>query len=288
MFESIWDNDAALEFFAANDYPNNYNDGLYAYLSDVYPIHVGGRTLPDLLSRYRKEYGDTFNMAILGKSGVASYFVAVAATFTNAVPTAGVGSTIVLTSAGAHGLTSAVAVGQRIYISAGTNWTLGFYTITAIDVDTTGVAITITGTFSASLGNATVAPVATEVPLLTVAVPILQANSMIRADISTYATDTSAATKIHRVKLNTTNLSGITLTTLPNSRRVTVIHNTGATNAQVSGITSTTIAGEGSGAAAAPTGAVDTSVATTITATLAMSIPNIIGGVSRYIVEVFK
>lgn len=288
MFPSIWNNDEALAFFADNNYQNNYNDGLYAYLQDVYPAHIGGRSLPDLLKRYLKEYGDTFNMAIAGKSAVASYYVAVAATFTNAVPTAGVGSTIVLTSAGAHGLTSAVAVGQRIYISAGTGWTVGFYTITAIDLDTTGVAITITGTFSASLGNATVTPVFTEVPMYSVTLPILQANSMIRVDNTTYSSDTSASTKIHRTKLSTTTFTALTLSTTPHNRRVTIIQNAGATNIQVGGVASTANTGEGNVAVAPSTGTVDTSVATTITQTCSLGIANIVGGITRYAIEVFK
>jgi len=49
-----------------------------------------------------------------------------------------------LNSAGAHGLTAAVAVGQDVYVtwSGGTGET-GFYEVTGLDADTTGTAVTI-------------------------------------------------------------------------------------------------------------------------------------------------
>ena len=77
-----------------------------------------------------------------------------------------------LNSAGAHGLTAAVAVGEDIYVT----WTSGtgvngFYEITALDADTTGVAITIDLAYVTGLGTPTVAVANTEVTLASVTVP---------------------------------------------------------------------------------------------------------------------
>lgn len=284
---TIWNNDYARAFFKDHGYPEQYNDGLLAYLRDTYPF-AGGQTLPDLLARYLNEYGDTFNMIIAGKSAVAQTVIAPAATFTSTTPTDGGSGTIVLTSAGAHGLTSAVAVGQQIYISAGTGWTSGFYPITAIDSDTTGVAVTITGTFDVGMGSPTIALVDTEVPLASIAIPALLDNSVIRVDTTSTSSDTSSATKRLRVKLESTAFTNIALSTAPNNRRITIIHNRGATNSQVAGISATTGGGEGSVAGNPPTGTVDTSVATTLYITMELNTANVPAGINRYLIEVFK
>lgn len=77
-----------------------------------------------------------------------------------------------LVSAGAHGLTAAVAVGASVYVTwaAGTGVN-GFYEITALDTDTTGVKITINRPFVAGLGTPTVAVANTVVTLASVTVP---------------------------------------------------------------------------------------------------------------------
>lgn len=77
-----------------------------------------------------------------------------------------------LASAGAHGLTAAVAVGEDIYVTWATGTGVnGFYEVTALDADTTGVAITINLTFASGLGTPTVAVADTEVTVATVTVP---------------------------------------------------------------------------------------------------------------------
>lgn len=77
-----------------------------------------------------------------------------------------------LASAGAHGLTAAVAVGEDIYVTWATGTGInGFYEVTALDADTTGVAITINLTFASGLGTPTVAVANTEVTVATVTVP---------------------------------------------------------------------------------------------------------------------
>lgn len=287
-FLNINSNDDAIAFFRENGYPTTYNDGLLAYLRDVYPIPDGGRTLPDLLSRYLRDYGETFNMIIAGKSAVAQSIIEPAATFITTTPTDSGTGTTVLTSAGTHGLTSAVAVGHPIYISDGTNWIPGFYTITAIDLDTTGVAITINYPFSVSLGTPTIALANTLVVLGTVSIPALEANSLIRVDTTFTSPDTSATNKSVRVRLESTSFYANGLTTLPNNGRVTVIQNRGATNSQIARVASNGAAGEGNSATVPTTGSVDTSVETIMTFTAQPATANIPIVLERYFVEVFK
>jgi len=82
-------------------------------------------------------------------------FVAAADTFTTLTYEDDSGS-VKLVSAGAHGLTTAVSVGASIYVEwddAGVN---GFYEITALDSDTTGVEITIEYAYDTGFGTPTV------------------------------------------------------------------------------------------------------------------------------------
>lgn len=68
------------------------------------------------------------------------------------------GGNVRLTSAGAHGLTAAIAVGASVY----TTWTggtgvTGLYEVTALDTDTTGVAVTIDLPYVSSTVTITIA-----------------------------------------------------------------------------------------------------------------------------------
>ena len=77
-----------------------------------------------------------------------------------------------LVSAGAHGLTAAVAVGASVYVTwASGTGVNGFYEMTALDADTTGVKITINLPFVSGLGTPTVAVANTVVTLASVTVP---------------------------------------------------------------------------------------------------------------------
>jgi hypothetical protein len=77
-----------------------------------------------------------------------------------------------LVSAGAHGLTAAVAVGASVYVTWATGTGVnGFYTVTALDTDTTGLKITINLPFRSGLGTPTVAVANTVVTLASVTVP---------------------------------------------------------------------------------------------------------------------
>ena len=283
MFPSIWNNDDAKAFFREHGYPyESYNDGLLSYLRDIY--NTTGSILPDLLKRHLNEYGDTFAMGVLAKSASQLLLINPAATFT-AVSVSDNGSGLVrLTSAGVHGLTTSPAVGANIYVSAGTGWTVGFYEVVTV-VDTTKIDIQLA--YDAGLGTPTIALVNTEVTLVSSTIPALLANSVIRTDVTTSSADTSAATKIIRVRLNTTEFSAITLSTSPNNRRVTIIHNRNSTGSQVAGISLTTASGEGSLGSSPPTGSVDTSVSTTLNITMQINTANIAAGINRYFIELF-
>jgi hypothetical protein len=63
-----------------------------------------------------------------------------------------------LNSAGAHGLTAAVAVGENVYVTwTGGTGVTGLYPVTALDVDTTGTAVTIDLAYKSSTVTITIA-----------------------------------------------------------------------------------------------------------------------------------
>jgi hypothetical protein len=77
-----------------------------------------------------------------------------------------------LVSAGAHGLTAAIAVGASVYVTWATGTGVnGLYAVTALDADTTGVKITINYPYVLGLGTPTVAVADTVVTLASVTVP---------------------------------------------------------------------------------------------------------------------
>lgn len=94
-----------------------------------------------------------------------------AATFTTLTYSDNAGS-VQLDSAGAHGLTAAVSVGASVYVTWATGDGVdGFYEVTALDADTTGVAITIDLAYVTGLGTPTVAVAGDVVTLASVIVP---------------------------------------------------------------------------------------------------------------------
>ena len=77
-----------------------------------------------------------------------------------------------LVSAGAHGLTAAIAVGASVYVTWATGTGVnGLYAVTALDADTTGVKITINYAYVLGLGTPTVAVANTAVTLASVTIP---------------------------------------------------------------------------------------------------------------------
>lgn len=285
---SIFNNDYAKEWFRDNGYPYQcYNDGMLAWLRDVYV--TTGSTLPDLLARYLKDYGDDFNMIIAGKSAVSISLVEPAATFTAVTPSsASGGADTLLTSAGVHGLTSAVSVGANIYISAGTGWTVGLHKITAIAVDTTGTTIQIDTPYDAGMGTPTISLVNTEAVFASIVIPPLLPNSFIRISISTSHSDTTATSKVIRVKLGSTSFSSVTVTSQPNNSKVFWIANRGSTSSQINNFPLNASIGQGNTAAAYTTGTEDTSIASTLTIVSLPGAENIVAKLESYFIEVFK
>ena len=112
----------------------------------------------------------SFPDLVLGSLEIVS-LVQPAATFV-ALTYSDDGGLVQLDSAGAHGLTAAVAVGESVFVTWATGTGVdGFYEITGLDTDTTGVAITIDLPFVAGLGTPTVAVANTAVTLASVTVP---------------------------------------------------------------------------------------------------------------------
>lgn len=209
--------------------------------------------------------GGLSSVRVLGKSAEPITLIQPAATFTAVTPTDGGGGTIVLTSAGAHGLTAARAVGSAIYISGGTGWTAGFYPVTAVDLDTTGVAVTVTGTFDGGMGSPTIALANTEVTMAAIGIPPLSANSMLEYIASWgYTNSANAKTLRSRFGGNQVTSGGPTTTASFSLRKVII--NRGTTNSQ---LIATALADGSLGSTTASYGAlsVDTSVATQLTLT---------------------
>ena len=110
--------------------------------------------------------------------------IAPASTFTSVTATsANSGTDIQLASAGVHGLTTSPAVGCKIYVSAGTNWTAGFYTIKSITNTTT---LVLEESWVASMGSPTIvlADNATEMPVIAVSIPPMLERSAIKIEIA--------------------------------------------------------------------------------------------------------
>lgn len=113
--------------------------------------------------------------------------------------------------AGAHGLTAAIAEGGPcVYISAGTNWTVGFHEV--YDVDVAADTIVLNTTYNPSFGQPTIvlANSGTDVTLQTITLPRLASNSRVsvRASLSFPSPSTN---KTFKVKLNGTTLYQPTL-----------------------------------------------------------------------------
>lgn len=224
--------------------------------------------------------------SILARSAVATNYIVPAATFTNTTPTsAAAGAKTTLTSAGAHGLTAAVAVNKSIYISAGTGWTVGLYNISSIDLDTTGVAITIDVAFDAGFGTPTIALANTAGVLATIAVPPLGINSSIEID-ATWTVPNNGNTKTPSIRWGGVTFFAPPLTTSVTERPTpVVIQNRGATNSQVSSFSAGSSVQSSTSTAAPITGTIDTSVATTLTLVGQAATANDYVVLERYIVK---
>lgn len=282
-------NDEVIAFLKESGYPEHYNDGLFAWLSEIY--NVTGSTLPDLLQRYISTYGnEIMSSSVIERKTTRTAIIGIAATFTNTTPTDSGTGTTKLTSAGVHGLTTAVAVTPgNVYleVTAGTGWTPGLYLITAIDADTTGVAITIDYPFDAGLGTPTISLVTTEIPIHTATIPVLTANAFLDLDTN-FAYTSSGNNKISRIRFGGvagTLYHNLTVTTTLLNRALLFIQNRNDIASQIGAANATTTTGLSNGGAANTTSTIDTSAATTIVYSGVPAVANEIIALDRAIIK---
>lgn len=244
--------------FYAVDNPGNNTKGLPAV---VY----------SLSSKWQFTGGD----ALIAEDCSATKVTSPAATFTSATATSINGGTdIRLTSAGAHGLTSAGAVGSKIYVSAGTNWTPGLYTIKTIAVDTSGLVIDLEESFVSGMGTPTIALAGSPFVIERIKLPPLSdtGKSLLRAVIDyTHAATDAITVTVELVASGGAPGSGFSVyTPAAQTTNAPIIHfntgffNFGATNVQHSLFAISDDDGMGTlnGGAIATTGAVQTNVTT--------------------------
>lgn len=167
-----------------------------------------------------------------------------------------------------HGLTSAMAVGRYINVSAGTGTNVvGLQRITAIAADTTGLTIQIAHAYNASDTITAVTLVNGLIPIVTKTIPVLRANSIIQVNCDVHSdAGAVASTRTTHVKLGSTTFtsSGMTSTTGDTAPISVRINNVGATNIQRGSMALNCTGYVTAGSTAPVTGAIDTSVETTL------------------------
>lgn len=125
-----------------------------------------------------RHLGGTYDLAV-----EAPYInmVAPAITFDDGVgytyATASAGARTRINGGGAHGLTvgNTTATGSKVYVdeTSGANWVAGWYTVTALDLDTTGTQVTIDHPFSASFGTLVLALAGADIVSYRIKLPAL-------------------------------------------------------------------------------------------------------------------
>lgn len=300
---SLWIVDVTAQKFVAKE--PIYYATLAAAIADVPPASWSGLRIftgdvGAVLQSNGTDYLIDGGVSIINRSAAANRVISPAATFTSVTPTsAAAGADTLLTSAGVHGLTTAICVTagvSYIPILGGTNWTVGLHKINAIAVDTTGVTIQIDTPWNAGFGTPTIALAGTEFVLAKIAVPPLTASGFIDADV-TWGSTSGAGTKTTNIRLGATGagLSGTAFyaptawasTTLCVHPVSVIIQNRGATNSQVNQYPSANGgAGANASTVAATTGAIQTNVATELVLTGKMTSANDPIWLDRYVVKI--
>lgn len=172
----------------------------------------------DLISNGTQWNIDGGRAAVYRTGAASNAIIFPAATFTSAYTIDSNAGNVRITSAGAHGLTTAIAItagDSYISITGCTNMTAGLYKITALDVDTTGVKITILLTYSASITvTAITLANGADTTLLSVTIPPITANGSVIVDASWgWTTDAGAVAKNPSIKLGGTSFSAPTAST---------------------------------------------------------------------------
>jgi hypothetical protein len=196
-------------------------------------------------------------------------YIAPAATFITLTPsTAAAGANTLLTSAGVHGLTGAIAVGAKVCVKTG-NGTVAaesFHTITAIAADTTGTTIQVGTPFASFGAGAVTLYVANEqVVLRTVPIHALTPTSSLEI-FSSWEFTQSTNAKWTYVLLETTEFSAVNTAsgTSDGVATRTFITNMGAIDVQKGAVVASNSTGTGTSSEVPASGEVDTSSATTL------------------------
>lgn len=210
------------------------------------------------------------NSVIARDTVKSTALVCPASTFTSvSVASAAAGADTQLSSAGTHGLTTAVCVtagASYIYISGGTGWTVGFHKINTVTESGGALVFTIDTPYDAGFGTPTIvlANSGTDVVLETITLPRLRANTKVTLDVSPIIPNT-ANNKNFKVKLGATTLvnAAYSQTTVTIANRAQhVFYNRASVSSQIGGTGSANPSGIGSSGAAHPTAAIDTSTGT--------------------------
>jgi hypothetical protein len=228
---------------------------------------------------------------VVGKSAVPISLVEPAATFTAAAPSsAAAGADTLLTSAGVHGLTSTVSVGASIYVSEGVGWAVGFHTITAIAVDTTGTTIQIDTPYDVGMGTPTIALANTAVDIAIVTIPPLLPDSQVRWDVTlTVSPDASAGSEDVNIRYGNQLMQGIALSgTTKTMRYIGGFANKGVTSQQTNFFVAGTSSVVGTSANAVNQYTIDSSIAQPLTFLVIPSMANSVVSLNRYLVEVLR
>ena len=224
------------------------------------------------------DWGPVNGSALLYTStSFMSTVICPAATFTAATATTlNAGTDIRLTSAGAHGLTSAIAVGKKIYVSAGTNWTIGFYTIKTIAVDTSGLVIDLEEDWVASMGVPTIALAGTDFPILSKTIPVLRATTSLQFLADILSDTATASNRITKLVWGGTQFMSQTMnSTTSRSNPIACRINNLTTSSQRSSLSSGSTGYVAGGTSDPTTGTVNTTVETTAVVNVNLSVANI-------------
>lgn len=116
-------------------------------------------------------------------SGVPITFINPASTFTGITVSNNGAGKVLLTGAGAHGLSAADAIGANVYVISGTGWAAStYYKIISLDADVTGNKIGLDVAFS-SQGAPSITTGAAMIAFFISTIAPLGANGIIKADV---------------------------------------------------------------------------------------------------------
>ncbi len=246
-----------------NDLPlASDNSGSEVFVSDIELYFRSDGTSWRVLNGYGTLKNDAISV-----TGIAP-----ATTFTSVTPSDSItapGTQILLSSAGAHGLTSAVATAgnKGIYVSGGAGWTVGMHEVKAVAVDTSGTTFEISGTYNGAMGTPTIALVGDNMVLKTVEIPPLTINGALDIQSSWETSIGTADKKRLKIKLNGSeylNVERVHLTRETIMNAITIM-NRGSLSSQVGFCAKTADGGYGDNSSVFPTSTINTAIATTLT-----------------------